>query len=317
MSSSAQPPYASPPFDDPDADVIIRTSDLIDFRVYKVILGMVSPVFKDMFPMPQPKNDNHPTCHKDGVPVVTVTETAETMDNVLRIIHPMQEPRHLTTLEQVVPALEASDKYMMNQVQQALVKYLLSFAASAPLRVYAIACRLKLFGTAREAAKYTLQGPVYSLPSPMPRELDQLPTTAFFYALLQYHQRCSKTATGTISSWIQLLKGESLQQLVWFSSSHAKECAAGSTIKISDIFRIVPVEVPVRLWWEDYHRAAEDAVRDRIAGATVTEPKFLEPFLQRATACSTCRTRVLVQLPLYSSQLAKRIDDAISKVGPS
>lgn len=44
---------ASPPFDDPEADIILRSSDNVDFHVYKFLLSLVSPVFKSMFALPQ------------------------------------------------------------------------------------------------------------------------------------------------------------------------------------------------------------------------------------------------------------------------
>ncbi|KAI0255963.1 hypothetical protein BJV78DRAFT_1113987, partial [Lactifluus subvellereus] len=42
------------PFDDADADIILRSSDQVNFHVYKVILSVASPFFKDMFSLPQP-----------------------------------------------------------------------------------------------------------------------------------------------------------------------------------------------------------------------------------------------------------------------
>ena len=36
-------------FDDPTADVILRTSDHVDFRVHRAVLPLASPAFRDMF----------------------------------------------------------------------------------------------------------------------------------------------------------------------------------------------------------------------------------------------------------------------------
>ena len=38
--------YAAPPFDHPQADVILHSSDNIDFRVFKLFLSLASPVFE-------------------------------------------------------------------------------------------------------------------------------------------------------------------------------------------------------------------------------------------------------------------------------
>lgn len=69
------------PFDDADADVILRSADGADFRLYKVILAKASPFFRGMFTLP----DSHPP----GEPqVVTMTEDADTLSNLLRLRYP-------------------------------------------------------------------------------------------------------------------------------------------------------------------------------------------------------------------------------------
>ncbi|KAH9018773.1 hypothetical protein EDB83DRAFT_2232001, partial [Lactarius deliciosus] len=48
------------------ADVIVRSSDHVDFCVHKAILATSSPVFNDMFSLAQPSNheavDGSPHC---------------------------------------------------------------------------------------------------------------------------------------------------------------------------------------------------------------------------------------------------------------
>ncbi|KAI0305826.1 hypothetical protein B0F90DRAFT_1609499, partial [Multifurca ochricompacta] len=66
------------PFDDADADIILRSADNFDFRVYRVILSKASPVFRDMFTFPHPgscgKSDDDD--HKDGLPLVRLPESS-------------------------------------------------------------------------------------------------------------------------------------------------------------------------------------------------------------------------------------------------
>ena len=45
---------ASSPFDRPDADVILRSCDHVDFRFHKSLLSLASPFFCNMFALPQP-----------------------------------------------------------------------------------------------------------------------------------------------------------------------------------------------------------------------------------------------------------------------
>ncbi|KAH9018377.1 hypothetical protein EDB85DRAFT_617494 [Lactarius pseudohatsudake] len=55
------------------ADVIIRSSDHVDFRVHKSILATSSPVFNDMFSLAQPSKNEA----IDGFPIVQLSDDAE------------------------------------------------------------------------------------------------------------------------------------------------------------------------------------------------------------------------------------------------
>jgi len=72
---------ANAPFDNPDADVIIRSSDNVDFRVFKLVLSLASPFFTVMFGLPQGPagsiNEKQET--RNGIPVIQVTENSQVM----------------------------------------------------------------------------------------------------------------------------------------------------------------------------------------------------------------------------------------------
>jgi BTB/POZ domain len=73
------------PFEVPDANLIIRSSDNIDFRVHKSLLAMASPFFKDLLSLPQPSDSEI----VDGVPVVRLPESSELLNNLLSILYPV------------------------------------------------------------------------------------------------------------------------------------------------------------------------------------------------------------------------------------
>lgn len=72
-------------FDVPDANLIIRSSDLVDFRVHKPVLAMVSSVFKDLFSLPQPSDSES----DDDFPVVKLSEDSEILHSLVSIIYPV------------------------------------------------------------------------------------------------------------------------------------------------------------------------------------------------------------------------------------
>lgn len=72
-------------FDVPDANLIIRSSDSVDFRVHKPVLAMASSVFKDLFSLPQPSDSKS----DDDFPVVNLPEDSELLHCLLSIIYPV------------------------------------------------------------------------------------------------------------------------------------------------------------------------------------------------------------------------------------
>jgi hypothetical protein len=81
-------PSTSPtePFNMPDANIIIRSSDLVNFRVHKFILAMVSPFFTDLLSLPQPSNSES----VDGLPVVQLSEDSELLNSLVSILYPVR-----------------------------------------------------------------------------------------------------------------------------------------------------------------------------------------------------------------------------------
>lgn len=70
----------------PTADVILRSSGpkVVEFRVHKAILSIASPVFEDMFSLPQPVTEK-------ALPVCDVSEDAITVEALLRLVYPVEE----------------------------------------------------------------------------------------------------------------------------------------------------------------------------------------------------------------------------------
>lgn len=68
------------------ADIILRSSGpkSVEFRAHRVILSIASPVFETMFSLPQPVADK-------SLPVCDLSEDANTVEVLLRLIYPMEE----------------------------------------------------------------------------------------------------------------------------------------------------------------------------------------------------------------------------------
>ena len=134
-----------------NADIVIRATGNRDFRAHKLILSLVSPIFKDMFTLPQPSTDT-----SGPLPHVDVYESAETWENILRVIYPMPNPV-IDDLGDLESLLLAAKKYEMQPIidihKQRLENQ--AFIQEDPLRLYAIACACGLDDQAKYVARNT------------------------------------------------------------------------------------------------------------------------------------------------------------------
>ncbi|KAI0266136.1 hypothetical protein BC834DRAFT_935728 [Gloeopeniophorella convolvens] len=152
-----KPPYqrsdSDTPFDSPDADVILRSSDSCDFRVRKSILAMSSDFFKDMFSLPTPcreanQSEGDQSDPFDGLPVINVSETKKILYGLLTAVYPVPMAR-LESYEDVLAVLGAAHKYQMDTAVDYIRGWIklgrLPNLTSCPLPLaYALASRYRL-----------------------------------------------------------------------------------------------------------------------------------------------------------------------------
>jgi len=138
-----------------DGDVILRagagSDSKHDFRVHKFILSLASSVFKDMFTLPQPSNQNENE-HPD-IPVVDIPDSPEVVDTILRYIYPGVELPKLTKISILSALFSAADKYNIPSICPVLKESLKTFLPRDPFGAYIIACRFGLLEEAKEATR--------------------------------------------------------------------------------------------------------------------------------------------------------------------
>ena len=136
-----------------DGDVILRAgadpNSKHVFRVHKFILSLASPVFKDMFALPQPpdQHDEH------GLPIVDVSDPPESLDLILRLVYPGVEPPGIPDIPTLTALLSAADKYNITSIYPTLRSTLKSLLPNHPFRAYIVACRFGFLEEAKEAAR--------------------------------------------------------------------------------------------------------------------------------------------------------------------
>ena len=197
MSSTAEPlqEQAPPnrsvesPYDSaaPSADIILRSSDLINFYVLKAFLSYVSPFFKDMFALPSTTTNEI----MDGFPVIAVAETSETIRLLLDLIYPHVDKPQIDDVALFLNVCKATRKYCMDMIENRLRIQIVSshLTVSEPLRVYAVAIDLGWEDVALIAARNASKISLDKLPRA--QELQNISGSGFF-RFLDYKLRCDK-----------------------------------------------------------------------------------------------------------------------------
>ncbi|THH14647.1 hypothetical protein EW146_g5717 [Bondarzewia mesenterica] len=183
--------YYGSPFDDADADVILRSSDHTDFRVYKAILAKASPFFRDMFSLPQSEAES-PDSERDGVPVIPVEEETTTLAALLHLCYPVQysfkKIYNLSTLGSTIRAARKYDMERAYDIANAFFVYP-SLFKSHPAQAFGVAWRCRLETQVRAAARECLHGKM-SLES-LGHDLKFIEGEGLFELSL-YHRKCRK-----------------------------------------------------------------------------------------------------------------------------
>ena len=162
--------FAGPPFDNPAADVVIRSPDGVHFRVRSAIISEASPTLSDMLTS---DNSEHTA---DGKQLLIVPEESTVLDPLLRLCYPVTDPV-FADLKDVRLVLAAAMKYGMTEACTLLKKRLLSYMSEQPLRVWASACLLRFEDEARAAA-CALFGKEF--PAKAPPEFEQISSGDYF-----------------------------------------------------------------------------------------------------------------------------------------
>ncbi len=165
------------PFDIPDANLIVRSSDGVDFRVHKPVLAVSSPFFKDLLSLPQPSDGES----VDGLPMVQFPEDSELLDSLLSMTYPLRQvipksydqvlymPGHVIVRSnvyyKVLYLLAACQKYEMASVQSIIRGKVNCGEFPAPkgtesFAAYAIASNKGLIPEMENAARQTLDQPM-------------------------------------------------------------------------------------------------------------------------------------------------------------
>jgi hypothetical protein len=296
---------ASSPFDHSKADIILRSSDGVEFRVFKLFLTLASPFFETMFALPQPAaGTNDDTMN--GLHVIPMQENSKTLDTFLRFCYPstLAEDPSLENLKDIKAILGVARKYSLDLIEKKVCQALANpkVLEAEPLRCFAIARNARLTHETITAAKYTLRQPL--IPEWF-AEISMI-TASDLLALLTYHQKCS-IAVASLShnfDWVTKYYGNNRNWLV----SDCR-CTRNTEGKIK-LWRMDTLP-----WWTTYMEETFEILRDTPSGAIVKSK--VEKTIQKVRngGCATCSAGVKANMEEFSDLFALEVDKATASVG--
>ncbi|KAJ7128742.1 hypothetical protein C8R43DRAFT_691423 [Mycena crocata] len=301
LSSSPGPPsQCAPSFPFTlGTDIILRSSDAVDFYLHRNILSLASPFFTDLFSVPQPADEPE-------IPIIDVFETSQDFDNFLRVWYPGADVLvAFDSLGQLNRIIELTlGKYDVEFVAPILRKHLQAYLEDKPVGVYAVACRFEWGDIARAAAKRCLQLPLTSLfPDDATSQLMHI-SAHHYQALFVYHRNCAAAAStaGT--------------DLPWLSSSWAwVKCSRCPMYPRPNEIQGVPSTRGARAWIFAFIDRAHTLLDER-PGADLTDLSFLAPTYAEAAVCSgNCGRSGAKDLATFVlGTLIPTVDSAINRV---
>ena len=285
------------------ADVILRSADNVDFRVFKLILSLSSPIFEDMFALPQASEGDNRNEIKDGLPVVQLTEDTKTLDILLSKCYPMavMDPRDPETLIETHRLLDTAIKYNVERVEKWARGRMFGprFLDTDPVRVFAVACHYRLEAEAKLAAAVTVFKPFMKWPCG--QEL-HLITGWQMHQLLRYHE-CGVEAISKIFT-----------DLSWIKQTHF--CWFGRRGNCPRTSRTIGGETTpqrVCIWWCDYMDKVSVAVKDGLWDEAKSS-WLMEAALQAAHSTNCGTGMATAEMEEFKGILLARMKEVLSEV---
>ncbi|KAG1860646.1 hypothetical protein DFJ58DRAFT_269293 [Suillus subalutaceus] len=302
---------ASTPFDHAKADIILRSADGVEFRVFTLFLSLTSPLFETLLCLPRTAGGATGTDQemKDGLAVIAVSEDGKTLDSFLRFCYPstLAEDPSLENLTDALPVLAAARKYSLDLIERKVCQTLVNpkVLETEPLRCFAISRNARLKHETIIAARHTLRHPL--IPARC-AEIDLI-TAPDLLALLTYHKKCS-IAVQFISrdlSWMAH-HYRNHNGCKWLFCPENCRCGRG------DDRRFFLWGEGTITWWMTYMQEVSELLNDCPSGDTVRGAADRTVEKVRAANCTACSGQVKENMAEFSSLFAQKVEETVKYI---
>ncbi|KZV63259.1 hypothetical protein PENSPDRAFT_657446 [Peniophora sp. CONT] len=149
-------------FNAPDAELVLRSSEGVEFSVHKIMLQLASPMFSTMLELPQPIS-SEPSSSR---PIIEMSEDTETLRLLLRLCYPRSvcAPPKLSQIKDIERAAHIARKFDIGFIREAAEHAILLAANDNAKSAYGVAYQYEYpEALLRQVARRSL-GPISFVP---------------------------------------------------------------------------------------------------------------------------------------------------------
>ncbi|KAG1725763.1 hypothetical protein EDB19DRAFT_1643905 [Suillus lakei] len=291
---------ASTPFDHAKADIILRSADGVEFRVFTLFLSLASPFFETLFGLPQAPGGAADQEIKDGLAVITVSEDSKTLDSFLRFCYPstLAEDPSFENLTDALSVLAAARKYSLDLIERKVSGSGESQAG--------------LIHRNHSLTHLRARIPLGPLIPAWCEEIDLI-TAADLLALLKLPPKiCKKVCIAVQKRIVLQMDYRSLSQIMsacnWLFVLGRLVADGGDDRRFS-LWSSGPVT-----WWITYMQEVFELLMDSPSGDTVRTAADRTVEKVRAAGCTVCSGKVKEGMAEFSNLLAQRVEEVVASV---
>ncbi|KAI0330050.1 hypothetical protein GY45DRAFT_1303752 [Cubamyces sp. BRFM 1775] len=301
-----------PPYTDPSAgDIIIRTSDGVDFHVSRRRLAVLGARLDALLPSTAASS---PTVK----PSINISESSAVWEKFLRVCLVDEEMSY--TLDDVAALVETGLKYGVPAIVTRMRYALMEPTAleMEPVRAFLMASAYGLDDVAQVAARRTLQAIDHAAFGAR-KDVSVLD----YVRLMQYQNQCSDAARALVLV-PQRQSGNSLPGWVaehphhWslLSVTCTDRCAADArTVSVTEVEgQPTMIYVSIRKSWITYLETLGKTLRCRPWGPSASEPDLLEPVITSALDCHACAKVFFRNAVAFAKIMEAKIEQAVAEV---
>lgn len=304
---------AEAPFDDPQADIILRSggSSTVDFRTYKHYLSTASPIFEDMAAFPQRRPDSS----LSNVLIVQMQEGEHDLRSLLLFCHPGTLPDLPTNLNQLYRLASLAEKYMLDFATAWVRKLSHPIITTTPIGGYIVARKFQWKEEAEIAARQCLTLSLDKIIAWHDPILCDAPAS-FFQDLLWYHRTCSEV----LSAYTRPIRWKRdwyaqdreppgfIYSTYFYTYDEPSFCCSGDTYENGG------AAMYSKQWWEIFMSGLSKDLSHIPSFDVVLTPQSFNAAMAEAIKCEQCRSIALDALSTFADRVASQALDRIKLV---